>query len=213
MIRNIFFDLGGVIVTLNRENCLNAFSNILGFPDFGKYLSAYAQKGFFAEFENGDYTAAQFRQIIRKHSTINELTDSEIDYAVGCFLTGVDVDKVRYMVKLKKRYNLFLLSNINPIAWKRSKALFSAACGVKMKEIFSKRFLSYRMKLSKPGEEIFKEAIKESGIVPCETLYIDDSPLNIETGKRLGFKTLLFDTEGNMEEQVSQILDKLSQDD
>ncbi|MCI1720885.1 MAG: HAD-IA family hydrolase [Bacteroidales bacterium] len=207
MINNVIFDCGGVIVTLNRDNCLNAFSKILGFPDFGKYLSDYAQKGFFAQFENGDLKSSEFRQIVRQHSTIQELTDEEIDYAIGCFLTGVQESKVKYLLKLKKKYDLYLLSNINPIAWKRSKKLFRESCGLRMSDVFRKRFLSYRMNLSKPGEAIFNEVIRESGIIPGESLFIDDGEANIETAKKLGFKCLLYDVNKDMETQIQPVLD------
>lgn len=207
MIKNVIFDCGGVIVTLNRDNCLNAFSKILGFPDFGKYLSEYAQKGFFLQFENGDLKASEFRQIIRQHSTIQELTDEEIDYAIGCFLTDVNQAKVKYLLKLKRNYDLYLLSNINPIAWKRSKKLFKESYGVRMSDVFRKRFLSYRMNMSKPGEDIFKEAIREGGFIPEETLFIDDGEANIETARKLGFKVLLFDVNKDIEAQVQPLLD------
>lgn len=207
MIKNVIFDCGGVIVTLNRDNCLNAFSKILGFPDFGKYLSDYAQKGFFAQFENGDLKSSEFRHIVRQHSTIQELTDEEIDYAIGCFLTGVQESKVKYLLKLKRTYDLYLLSNINPIAWKRSKKLFKESGGYRMSDIFRKRFLSYRMNLSKPGEDIFIEAAKEGGFLPEESLFIDDGEANVETAKRLGFKYLLYDVLKDMEEQIQPVLD------
>ena len=54
MIKTLIFDLGGVLVSLNRERCLENFSKNLGFDNFGDYLNAYAQKGFFAKYENGD---------------------------------------------------------------------------------------------------------------------------------------------------------------
>jgi len=207
MIKNVIFDCGGVIVTLNRDNCLNAFSKILGFPDFGKYLSEYAQKGFFLQFENGDLKASEFRQIVRQHSTIQELTDEEIDYAIGCFLTDVNQAKVKYLLKLKRNYDLYLLSNINPIAWKRSKKLFKESYGVRMSDVFRKRFLSYRMNMSKPGEEIFKEAVREGGFIPEETLFVDDGQANIDTARKLGFKVLLFDVNKDIEAQVQPLLD------
>ena len=40
--------------------------------------------------------------------------------------------------------------------------------------------------MTKPNPEIFKHLIEDSGIIPSETLFIDDSPANIATGKTLG---------------------------
>lgn len=76
-----------------------------------------------------------------------------------------------------------------------------------MSDVFRKRFLSYRMNMSKPGEDIFKEAVREGGFIPEETLFIDDGQANIDTAKRLGFKVLLFDVNKDIEVQVQPILD------
>ena len=51
--------------------------------------------------------------------------------------------------------------------------------------------LSYEMGLVKPGAEIFRRMIESSGIVPSQTLFIDDSQANVDTGKACGFDTYL----------------------
>jgi putative hydrolase of the HAD superfamily len=59
-------------------------------------------------------------------------------------------------------------------------------------EIFSKfksGVLSFEVGAIKPEEKIYHHAIDTHGLVPSETLYIDDLPANIETGDRLGFRT------------------------
>ncbi len=50
MIRNIVFDLGGVIITLDRQACVDSFKK-LGFKDFDDILNDFVQDGFFLEFE------------------------------------------------------------------------------------------------------------------------------------------------------------------
>ena len=47
MIKNLVFDLGGVIVPLNRVACIRAFNDIVGYKDFGEVLRTYRQIGFF----------------------------------------------------------------------------------------------------------------------------------------------------------------------
>ena len=48
------------------------------------------------------------------------------------------------------------------------------------------------MKCGKPGEKIFNDMAKKAKIDPRESLFIDDSPANIETANRLGYHTILF---------------------
>ena len=211
MIKNIIFDLGGVLVSLDREKCLSNFSTQLGFENFGDYLNAYAQKGFFAKFENGDINSAEFRDTVREHCKKQNVTDNEIDSALCSFLTFVAPYKVQLLLELKKKYNLMLLSNVNPIAWKKCCELFLQAQGVDIEDVFEKLYLSYEMNKSKPGTAIFHQLLEDSGAVPQETLFIDDSPANIETGIQIGLKTLLYNVDTNLQQQVIGTLKDLGE--
>ena len=211
MIKNLIFDLGGVLVSLDRERCLGNFAKDLGFENFGDYLNAYAQKGFFAEFENGNIDAARFREIVKEYCSKENVQDEEIDSALNSFLTLVEPYKVELLLKLKEKYNMMLLSNVNPIAWSRCCELFAQAGGVDIEDVFEKLYLSYEMKNSKPGEEIYRQLLADSGAEPSETLFIDDSAANIETGARMGLKTLLYDVNTNLACEVEKALKELGE--
>jgi HAD superfamily hydrolase (TIGR01509 family) len=209
MIKNLVFDLGGVIVGLDKKNCLVTFDRMLGFKDFDKYLNSFLQKGFFQEFENGDINAHQFRTIIRSHSSNPLITDEQIDFAVRTFLTEVKMKTVISLIELKKHYRLFLLSNTNPIAFPRCRELFLSAYGVPMNNIFEKFFLSYEMKCSKPFKLIFEKMLEEAQIVASETLFIDDAKANIETANEIGFMTLCYEMHEDFKEQIQNKLSQL----
>ena len=67
------------------------------------------------------------------------------------------------------------------------------------------------MKNSKPGEEIYRQLLADSGAEPSETLFIDDSAANIETGTRMGLKTLLYDVNTNLACEVEKALKELGE--
>ena len=209
MIKNLIFDLGGVLVSLDRKRCLDNFSEKLGFDDFGEYLNPYAQKGFFAKFENGDIDAVQFRNAVREHCTKEGVTDEMIDTSLDSFLTQVSPYKVKLLLDLKEKYNLYLLSNVNPIAWKKCCELFLQAQGVDIEDVFERLYLSYELNASKPGKSIYEKVLYDSGIIPSETLFIDDSPANIETGMEMGIHGLLYNVDTNLEDEVYTTLKKL----
>lgn len=206
MIKNIIFDMGGVLVSLDRRRCVRAFANDLGFADFGDYLSAYVQSGFFALYEDGAINTARFRDHVRVHSTNHEATDEMIDNALASFLTEIKKEKFELLMNLKEDYNLILLSNNNPIAWAKSNELMKEVGGVTFADIFSKIFLSFEMKCSKPGEEIYNKLIEECDINPEETLFIDDAKANIETAENLGFYCLLYNVEDSLPVKVTAAL-------
>lgn len=211
MIKNLIFDLGGVLVSLDREKCLGNFSTLLGFDDFGDYLNAYAQKGFFAKFENGDIDSAQFRDEVRARCTKEGITDELIDSTLDTFLTQVAPYKVKMLLDLKEKYNLFLLSNVNPIAWRKCCELFLEAQGVDIEDVFEKLYLSFELNASKPGTAIYEKVLEDSGVEPSETLFIDDSAANIETGRKMGLNVLLYDVESNLEDEVREALKELGE--
>ncbi|HIZ85057.1 MAG TPA: HAD family phosphatase [Candidatus Coprenecus stercoravium] len=213
MIKNLLFDLGGVIVPLNRVACIRAFNDVVGYKDFGELLRAYRQIGYFDQFETGRISAPKFRQIIRSHSAQTkdghpkEVTDEEIDYSLNCFLCEIPQDRIDALLMFRDKYRMLLLSNTNPIGMAYCRKLFRRR-GYDAKELFERQYLSYKMRLAKPDPEIFREVIRDSGILPEETLYIDDSPANIEAAKALGFNVVLFNTRDNLYGKISEYIER-----
>lgn len=203
MIKNIIFDLGGVIVRLDRKACVDSFRKI-GFEDFGKILNDFVQHGFFLDFEKGIIDAAQFRDIIRKYIG-GYVSDENIDNAMADFLAEIPLYKLKLICRLKQSYKVYLLSNTNPIAMNQVRVLFRN-CGYEMDDCFHKMFLSYEMKMAKPDAEIFEELVRETGIIPGESLFVDDGSLNIQTAESLGFQTLLASQECDLEKEVLNLL-------
>lgn len=58
---------------------------------------------------------------------------------------------------------------------------------------FPEAVLSFEAKSIKPDAAIYHHAIEKHGLKPSETRYIDDLGPNIETGKRLGFRSWQYD--------------------
>ena len=60
-------------------------------------------------------------------------------------------------------------------------------------DAFAGGIYSHEAKSMKPDQPMYQQAIERFGLVPEETLYIDDLPANIETGNSLGFKSHQYD--------------------
>ncbi len=91
-------------------------------------------------------------------------------------------------------YRTFLLSNTNEIHY--NYILDYLKRDYKMENndgLFEKAYYSQLMLLRKPNVEIFERVIKENGLVPDETLFIDDSPQHLVGAKKAGLHTLLMD--------------------
>lgn len=208
MIKNIIFDWGGVILTLNKERCLKAFADVAGVPDFNEYLTPYLQKGFFAAYENGDIDDAQFYKCVKEISNRPDVEDKDIEYALNEFLEGIPEYKVKFLMKLTEKYNLYVLSNNNPICWRISKKMFEQLSGEDVNKTFRQIFLSFELNRSKPGKEIFVKVLEMSGLKADECLFVDDARGNIDTAAELGFKTLFYDVDTNLEGTLAAFLAK-----
>lgn len=58
---------------------------------------------------------------------------------------------------------------------------------------FPEAVLSYQVGAIKPRPPIYQHAIARYGLIPAETLYIDDLPDNIATGRAFGFHCHQYD--------------------
>lgn len=186
-IKNIIFDFGGVLINLDRQRCINNF-NKLGVSNIGNSIDLFAQQGIFMLLEKGWITPAEFRNKIRE-LTCEPITDQHINDAWNSLLVDIPTYKLDMLLQLRKKARVFLLSNTNEIHWKWScihAFPYQTFCET---DYFEQIFLSYKMRLAKPDIEIFEVVLKETGILPQETLFIDDSEANCRSAQSLGIIT------------------------
>jgi putative hydrolase of the HAD superfamily len=112
-IKNIIFDLGGVLYDIRYENIADTFRSY-GLPDFEQLYTQAGQAKEIDLFEEGKITPTQFRDFIRSLTTVH-LTDQQIDTAWNAILIDFPEKRVALLEKLRKKYRLFLFSNTNAI--------------------------------------------------------------------------------------------------
>ena len=183
-IKNIVFDLGGVILTLDRSEAVRRFEQA-GLEQAEELLDPYHQKGIFLDLEEGRLTSEEFYDAVRETAG-KYISNEKIDHGWLGFIADTPAYKLEMLEELRKSYKLYLLSNTNPIimSWAMSPAFSSK--GKTLDQYFDKLYLSYEIGTTKPHKEIFEYLLKDSGINPEETLFIDDGAANIEAGKNLG---------------------------
>lgn len=189
MIKNLLFDLGGVIMDIERMNAVNAL-RAAGMRDPEELLGDYGQKGPFLALERGDITPAEFHEQLRPYFD-RPVTDREIDDAFCKFLVGIPVERLHALEELKRRgFNLCLLSNTNAVMWDREILAEFRKDGHDINYYFPGGIIaSFQVKAYKPEEAIFRATIDRLGIKPEETLFYDDSKANLVGAARLGFHT------------------------
>ena len=183
-IRNIVFDLGGVLVDLDFKAAINGLQQA-GFANVKEQLLAFDRGGIFQKFEVGEITADEFRTAIRENSTVT-LTDEEVDGLWNAMLLEIPREKLELILHLRGKYMVYLLSNTNSIHWDYvCKNAFNYR-GFRVEDYFEETFLSYEMHLAKPDKAIFEKVLHDANLLPEETLFIDDSEANCKAAEEVG---------------------------
>ncbi len=192
MIKNIIFDLGGVILNIDYNKTSEEFKR-LGIKNFDELYSQVRQSGLFDNLEKGLISESEFRNELRRLSGVN-LSDKAIDKAWNAMLLDLPAGRIEILLEAKKHYRTFLLSNTNIIHLKAYTSELKRVHKIdSLGALFEKEFFSHYIRRRKPDYEAFEYVIKETGINPAETLFIDDSPQHIEGAKRAGLLTFFMD--------------------
>lgn len=205
-IKNLLFDLGGVIMDIKRECCVDALTK-LGVENTDEMLGLYVQSGDFLRLENGSISAEEFRNSLRSQiKDGREVSNREIDEALNAFLLGIPLRRLVALRELHKRYKIYLLSNTNPIMYYSEIARQFMQEGKTIDDYFDGQVVSFLAGSNKPDRKIFEYAIDHLGITPEETLFIDDSQHNLDAASALGFATALVPPGREFEDILSHML-------
>jgi hypothetical protein len=111
VIRNIIFDLGGVIINLDPAATAKAFVK-LGLSDWDNQYSQAKQSGLFDEYDKGKISDAEFRSGLRTFLPEN-VSDQQIDDAWNAMLLDIPPKRLELLSAVRKDHRIFLLSNTN----------------------------------------------------------------------------------------------------
>lgn len=188
MIKNIIFDLGGVIMTLSHPGGVKRFKE-LGVADAEKQLDPYTQTGIFGDLEGGRITAEEFRLALSK-MVGREVTFEECKYCWLGYRADLPKRNLDVLKKLRREgYRLILLSNTNPFMMDWAESGEFDGEGNSIHHYFDALYMSYRVKAMKPSEYFFRYVLEKEGIKPEETLFLDDGPRNVAMASDMGIHT------------------------
>lgn len=189
-LKNIIFDLGGVLINIDYNKTATAFTE-LGVTDFRKMYQQYSADELFESLETGHTSEESFYDFMTKKG-LKALKPLQVQEAWNAMLMDFRVESFKFLETLKKKYNLYLLSNTNVIHKGAFDKIFTAQTGfASMDSYFTKAWYSHMIGLRKPNENIYRFVLNDAGIVAEETLFIDDSINNIEVAAKIGIKTHL----------------------
>lgn len=189
--KNIIFDLGGVIVNIDYSRTLRELSN-LGVKDTANFFTQDAQSQLCDDFELGKISAENFRCQLQRQLNFTAHADL-IDAAWSALLLDVPHTKIQQISTLKKRgHRLFVLSNTNSIHIENLHNHLKIHHGIpNLDTLFEKVYYSHQIHLRKPSSEIFQFVVETHQLDTAQTLFIDDTARHIQGAKSIGLQTIL----------------------
>ena len=183
MLKNIVFDLGGVVVAHNEEGFREKLGKFFDFV-FGPDMKCVPS--FWCDYDLGllsiDETAAE----------VAKFRDCDAATAKAHMLQAISLQEeveptVELIKELKaKGYKLYVLSNMSKeyIEYLRKLPVF---------EYFDYQAVSCEQHLGKPDHKFYEYLLSHCNLVPSETIFIDDRKDNVEVAAELGIVPFHFD--------------------
>lgn len=201
MIKNIIFDLGGVILNIDFNKTIEAFRK-LGISEIEEIYTGYRQSNFFDSYDKGKISDREFIETLKKHLRC-PVGDVQVLKAWNAMILDFPADRIELLKRLKKKYRLFLLSNTNSLHFPFYNKQLLDVYGIKdLSMLFEVTYYSFRFGMRKPDLEFFNLLMTENKLNPYETLFVDDVLLNLEAAEKLGIKTMLYNPADSLGEAL-----------
>lgn len=197
IMKNIIFDLGGVVVEWNGERVIDSFK---GNPSLIMYIKS---NGFFKDYWNAfDKGALDRRELVDKVALITGISAEECNaFVEHVKLSLVPIPETEALIKeLSARgYKLYCLSNMSNdfYDYLKTREVF---------KYFDGQIISAKEHMMKPDREIYELILNRFHLKPEESLFIDDLAANIKAAQALGIQTVHF---ANKQKGYEEIRERL----
>lgn len=203
-IKNIIFDLGGVIINLDIPKTILEFNKLSNKP-FESIYNQLQQTPIFDLFDKGQISEADFFYELNNSLSLS-LTHKQLLNAWNAMLLDIPIHRLELLNQLKQRYRIFLLSNTNETHITQFENDLYQQHGYKnLEPFFEKVYYSCRINMRKPDREIFDFVLQENALSVSETIFIDDSPQHIEGALKIGINAHLLSKEKDIKSLIERL--------
>lgn len=187
-IRNIIFDLGGVLLPVDYQAVIRAFEE-LGVSDAAQMYSQQAQQPLFDQLERGEISGGEFLFELKKK--MPSVSETDILKAWNAILGQFPSNRLELLLKVKQQYRIYLLSNTNEIHIRQFLSDLKYNNGVEdFASFFEEVYYSNETGFRKPEKEIFDLVLLDNNLNASETLFIEDTEHNVRGAVQAGIPTL-----------------------
>ncbi|MBI4711582.1 MAG: HAD family phosphatase [Candidatus Omnitrophica bacterium] len=182
-IKAVIFDLGNVLVNYDVEKAAKRFSAASGLSTREIWKRFFLSK-FEQAYTRGELSTSEFHRIACKTLGASISLATFRHYWNDIFWENPGME--RLLVRIKKHYPLYLISNTNALHYTHLTKNF------KLLRHFDRRFPSHEVGARKPDLKIYRRVLKKIQLRPEETVFIDDMKSFIEGARKTGMHAIHF---------------------
>ena len=178
--KNIVFDLGGVLFARDKHKCTPEFI------DFFRFIRTDPMPDFWVEYDRGTLTLDQvIDALCALHGCTPDVARAHVREAID---RQEPVRATERLVGELKRagYRLYVLSNM-------SREFIDFLRRADVYALFDGEVVSCEEGTVKPEPRIYRILLDRYGLDPAQTLFIDDRVANIAAAREAGIDGFLFD--------------------
>jgi 2-haloacid dehalogenase len=180
VIRNVVFDVGGVLVQLRYQPFIRYLAEAgIDVSD----LPAWLTKVDLAAHERGEMSGEELLGRIAAMAR-RPLDPRELERRWLDMFARAD-DMIGLAEGLMAEYRVYLLSNVGEMHWRHLDAQYG------LEALGHGVVASFQVGATKPGEAIYREAEHRLGLEPSATVFIDDLIPNVAGARARGWATIL----------------------
>jgi HAD superfamily hydrolase (TIGR01509 family) len=192
-VKNIIFDLGGVLINLNYQLTRKAFED-LGVEDFDAFYTQHKVNPLFENLEVGAIEPEAFYEALREATGLT-LSNDQLETAWNAMLLDFPIERLLWLDQIKNKYNIYLFSNTNAIHYKAFTSIYAQTApliglNTDFNHFFKTAYYSHTLGQRKPELAAFEAVIQDAKLDPAQTLFIDDTISNIEGAQKAGLRTI-----------------------
>jgi len=188
-IKNLIFDLGNVLYDIDFKKMNVAFESI-GIEGIDQHFTLNKSHQLFLDLELGFVNEQAFYEGVRAIVNL-PLTNEQIKFAWNALLIGFRKNSIEWIKLNNTKYNTFLYSNTNEIHCNHFLPQFEKeVANYPFESLFKTPYYSQKMGMRKPDPASFTYILEKEGLLPAETLFIDDNEPNIIAAASVGLQVL-----------------------
>ncbi len=207
-IKNIVFDLGGVLIQLEPAQTDASFCALAGSrANYDRAMQHLHTTGVFNDFEIGALSETEFITALQAQFPDGASRD-QVEMAWNVMLKEIPASGLQLVEDLQLHgYGVYLMSNTNSIHLRDFRAIAKRENGVSdFDSLFDGAYYSHLIGSRKPHATPFEYLVKDAQIDPSETLFIDDNAPNLVGARQAGLHTLWHPTNTPIDVHLKQYL-------